>query len=403
MKLFFVIFAATSVMLAFRANAQDTSDYRVLKICESDYALHTSDGADAGRIEYIVIDPQEDEIVSAIVTGGIEANRFVTLPFSVFHLGTSHDVVLREVDRAHLESAPVIERSRITTSAAFDRGLVERSYTHFGMDVHRRWEGRDRGDRKVRGTTSADSPPRSNRGSTTSENTRDADRRRADEEAARRGESNTRDTAASQARGRDKNAATSQEEKNRMERERQGQGPNASSTSSRERNAASTAKEDALTSKRDQADKEKANQEKANKEKENTPPEQRNANAKGKEDSPPERTKGDRNAAKSETHRNPESRPEEKKNSSQSEPGAAEKNSPESKSAEEKSKEKESSAAAKRESSATTSKAAESKEKEKNPRANAGEAGQRRGEEKSKKQGEKEKPEDETPKRKPQS
>src|SRR6478736_3253427 len=104
MKKLFVIFAAATLLLAPRAKAQDSSEYRVLKICESDYALHTSDGADAGRIEYIVVDPAQSEIVSAIVTGGIVSNRYVTLPFSAFRLGSSHDVVLTEIDRVRLES-----------------------------------------------------------------------------------------------------------------------------------------------------------------------------------------------------------------------------------------------------------------------------------------------------------
>ena len=87
-------------------------DYNVLKICQSEYTLKTEDGAEAGRIEYVVVDPDGGRIVSAVLSGGVLADRFVAVPFTAVHLGPSHEVTLTHIDRERLMSAPVIERDR---------------------------------------------------------------------------------------------------------------------------------------------------------------------------------------------------------------------------------------------------------------------------------------------------
>jgi hypothetical protein len=80
----------------------ESGDYSILKICQSEYTLKTEDGADAGRIEYVVVDPAGGRIVSAVLSGGVLADRFVAVPFTEVHLGQSHEVVLTRINREHL-------------------------------------------------------------------------------------------------------------------------------------------------------------------------------------------------------------------------------------------------------------------------------------------------------------
>jgi hypothetical protein len=108
-------------------------DYSVLKICQSDYTLKTDDGANAGRIEYVVLDPAEGRIVSAVITGGVLAERFVAVPFTAIHLGPSREVTLVKIDRAHLMDAKPIEREHIVNVHHFAPDVVRRTYAHFGI------------------------------------------------------------------------------------------------------------------------------------------------------------------------------------------------------------------------------------------------------------------------------
>jgi hypothetical protein len=112
---------------------ESNGDYSVLKICQSDYTLKTDDGADAGRIEYVVLDPSEGRIVSAVITGGVLAERFVAVPFTAIRLGPSREVTLVKIDRAHLMDAQPIEREHIVNVHHFAPDVVRRTYAHFGM------------------------------------------------------------------------------------------------------------------------------------------------------------------------------------------------------------------------------------------------------------------------------
>jgi len=63
------------------ASAQNSSGLTVLKVCQDDLVLHTSDGADAGHVSYIVMDPESRMVDSVLVSGGVLAERTVAVPF----------------------------------------------------------------------------------------------------------------------------------------------------------------------------------------------------------------------------------------------------------------------------------------------------------------------------------
>src|SRR5215207_7054741 len=96
-------------LLGLAAPAVFGASLTTFRVCEEKRILKTSDGADAGRVEYIVVDPAEQRVVSAIVTGGVIGQRFVTVPFSTVEYSGGNEIVLQRIDRQRLVSAPVIE------------------------------------------------------------------------------------------------------------------------------------------------------------------------------------------------------------------------------------------------------------------------------------------------------
>jgi len=119
--------------LAMPTLVQAETEYSVFKVCEDQHVIRTSDGAEAGRVEYIVLDPGQGRIVSTIVSGGAIGEKLVAVPYSSMRFGAQREVVLTEITRERLVSAPVIERNQINVSVRFEPALVERSYTHFGV------------------------------------------------------------------------------------------------------------------------------------------------------------------------------------------------------------------------------------------------------------------------------
>jgi len=53
--------------------------YSVFRVCEDQHVLRTSDGAEAGHVEYIVVEPSQQRIVSTVITGGVIGEN--TSPF----------------------------------------------------------------------------------------------------------------------------------------------------------------------------------------------------------------------------------------------------------------------------------------------------------------------------------
>ena len=105
--------------------------FSVFKICEDKHVIKTSDGQDCGHIEYIVADPAQQRIVTAVVSGGILSDRLVAVPYEEFRYGTGADITVN-VDRQRLVSAPVIERQTLVSGGFIEPTVVQRSVSYFG-------------------------------------------------------------------------------------------------------------------------------------------------------------------------------------------------------------------------------------------------------------------------------
>src|SRR5215210_5342404 len=92
------------------------ADYTVFRVCEDQHVLRTSDGAEAGRVEYIVVEPTSQRVVSAVVTGGVVASKHIAIPMSAFRVGSNREVTLTTVTRERLISAPTIETTRFSST-----------------------------------------------------------------------------------------------------------------------------------------------------------------------------------------------------------------------------------------------------------------------------------------------
>ena len=129
-----ISFAALALAgLGFTAVAADS--YSVFRICEDQHILKTSDGADAGHIEYIVVDPAQQRIVSSVITGGVVGTRHVSIPYSEFQTTGERDIVLHSVTRERIVAAPVIEVERFRTNPVIDRTVFEKSSSYFNVNV----------------------------------------------------------------------------------------------------------------------------------------------------------------------------------------------------------------------------------------------------------------------------
>lgn len=109
-------------------------DLTVFRVCEDQHVLRTSDGEEAGRVEYIVVEPSSQRVVSAVVTGGVVSSRHVAIPMSAIQVGSGREVTLTSITRERLLSAPTIETSRFSSSSVIEPAVVERTYSYFGMD-----------------------------------------------------------------------------------------------------------------------------------------------------------------------------------------------------------------------------------------------------------------------------
>ncbi len=108
-------------------------DYTLFHVCQDQHIIHTSDGADAGHVEYLVFDPGSHRIVSTVVTGGVVGDRYIPVPFESMQFNSDHEILLSQVTRERIESAPVIERTQITSSAVLQPAIFERTSQHFGV------------------------------------------------------------------------------------------------------------------------------------------------------------------------------------------------------------------------------------------------------------------------------
>lgn len=121
------------ITLAFSSPALRADDYTVFHVCQDQHIIHTADGADAGHVEYIVCEPGSHRIVSTVVTGGVVGERFVPVPFEVMQFNNDREIMLTQITRERIESAPVIERTQIASTTVVQPALFERTSQHFGV------------------------------------------------------------------------------------------------------------------------------------------------------------------------------------------------------------------------------------------------------------------------------
>lgn len=125
----------TTLAISAFASAAFAADYSVFRVCEDKHVIKTSDGAEAGRVEYIVVDPSSHRLVSTIVSGGAVGERLVPVPVESISYRSDNEIVLTQITRERLVSAPVIERTQISSALVIQPTMVERSFTHFGVQA----------------------------------------------------------------------------------------------------------------------------------------------------------------------------------------------------------------------------------------------------------------------------
>jgi hypothetical protein len=122
-----------TILCAVVAPAAFAAEYSVFRVCEDRHVLRTSDGADAGHVEYIILEPSSQRIVSTVVTGGVVGAKFVAVPFNSMQFTGDRDVSLTQITRERIVSAPVIERTQLTSRTVIEPTLIERTNNHFGL------------------------------------------------------------------------------------------------------------------------------------------------------------------------------------------------------------------------------------------------------------------------------
>lgn len=198
-------FIFASIFVALTGALASAAELSVFRVCQDQRVIRTSDGAEAGHVEYIVVDPSSREVVSTVITGGVVGERFVSVPYESLRFSGGHDITLTEITRERLVSAPAIERTQIS-AAVIDPGIIERDRTHF----HARVEGTTERNATERGAAvsgranergpNAEVPNRNNpRAEAGTPNSADAETRRQQQERANGRMNENRPNAAAEA------------------------------------------------------------------------------------------------------------------------------------------------------------------------------------------------------------
>lgn len=166
--------------------AAQAADYTVFRVCEDKHVIRTSDGAEAGRVEYIVLEPTSHRVISTVITGGVLGERLIAVPVESFQM-TEREITLTQIDRTRLIAAPVIERTALTTTAFVQPAVIERSFTHFGARLDGSVSTQSRTSTDVNVNTRGTTTDRSTTRSEAERTTRAEAERAAQAEAAREG------------------------------------------------------------------------------------------------------------------------------------------------------------------------------------------------------------------------
>lgn len=128
------------LFVALAGSIASAAELSVFRVCQDQRVIHTSDGAEAGRVEYIVVDPADQHVVSTVISGGVVGERLIAVPYNSLRFTSNNEITLTEITRERLVSAPVIERTQISASV-IEPSIIQRTTTHFSA------RGDMRGDR----------------------------------------------------------------------------------------------------------------------------------------------------------------------------------------------------------------------------------------------------------------
>lgn len=104
MKRTLILLVALGLAVPWCARAQQ-STYSVFRVCQDQRVIHTSDGAEVGHVQYIVVDPAQQRVVSTVVSGGVLGERYVAVPYEDIQMQDDNNIVLTNIDRERIVSA----------------------------------------------------------------------------------------------------------------------------------------------------------------------------------------------------------------------------------------------------------------------------------------------------------
>jgi len=119
-----------SIIVALAGSIASAAELSVFRVCQDQRVIRTSDGAEAGRVEYIVVDPSDQHVVSTVISGGVVGERLIAVPYTSLRFSGDREITLNEITRERLVSAPVIERTQINASV-IEPSIIQRTTTHF--------------------------------------------------------------------------------------------------------------------------------------------------------------------------------------------------------------------------------------------------------------------------------
>jgi hypothetical protein len=214
-----------SIFMALAGSIASAAELSVFRVCQDQRVIRTSDGAEAGRVEFIVVDPSDQHVVSTVISGGVVGDRLIAVPYTSLRFSGGNEITLTEITRERLVSAPVIERTQISASV-IEPSIIQRTTTHFSArgDVGRERanvEGARPGEARPNAEANSNDPRA--RANAEAASRRDAEAR-SQAEAQKRSNANDPTSAEAAKRGvNDPNAATNATQQRQQRQQQQQQ------------------------------------------------------------------------------------------------------------------------------------------------------------------------------------
>lgn len=115
--------------------------YALFKVEDANMKIRSSDGSEAGEIQYLVIDPTTQRVVSVLVSGGMLKEKLVALPFASLPSTWGKEMTLTTIDKERFQNAPSIDRAALKNTQTISRDQIDRGTAHFGGAVSRSGSG----------------------------------------------------------------------------------------------------------------------------------------------------------------------------------------------------------------------------------------------------------------------